>query len=205
MSPRGAISLWLVCGTVLAGPAPAQQRPTLEVSLSRDTAPAVNVRLTSLLTEQVINALESGFPLYVHYHVALREPGGLFGGRTARDFDFDYVVLHDPVRNTYAIEEAEKRDVVASRDSLRVWVSRVFQFPLEADRGGRYYYQVQIEARTLSDQDVDEAFAWLKGGDNAKAEQPGFFTRAARRVLVRVMPLPSFELEGKSDVFFVRR
>jgi len=189
----------------LAGPVGAQQRPTLEISLTRDTLPAVNVHLTGLLTDQVINALESGFPLYVHYHVALREPGGLFGGRTAQDFDYDYVVLHDPVRNTYAIEEADKRDVVASRDSLLHWVSRVFQFPLQADRSGRYFYQVQIEARTLSDQDVNEAFAWLKGESGGSVQQPGFFTRAARRMLVRVMPLPSFELEGKSDAFAVRR
>jgi len=163
--------------------------------------PAATVTIRGLLTDQVVNALESGFPLYVRVHVALREPGGLFGGRVAQEADWDYVVLRDPVRSLYAIEEPDTSRTISSRDSLAYRISRPLRFELEPGRPGRYFYLVRLEARTLSDQDVDEAFAWLNGGDNVQVERPGFFTRAARRFLVRVMPLPSFEIEERSVMF----
>ena len=167
--------------------------------------PSAAVTVRGLLTDQVVNALESGFPLYVRIHVALREPGGFFGGRTVQAADWDYGVLHNPVRNVYAVETPEERLELTARDSLARWVSKTFVFQLEPDRRGSFYYQVRVEARTLSDEDVDEAFAWLKGGDNnGPMERPGLLTRAARRLLVRVMPLPSFALEQKSESFGYR-
>lgn len=186
---------------LLAGPSFARQRPSVSVTLTEDTVPAASVTVRGLLTDQVVNALESGFPLYVRVHVALREPGGLFGGRVAQQADWDYVVLRDPVRDRYAIEEPDTSRTASSRDSLAYYVSRPLLFELEPGRPGRYFYQVRLEARTLSDRDVDEAFAWLNGGDNVQVERPGFFTRAARRFLVRVMPLPSFEIEQRSEIF----
>lgn len=186
---------------VLAAPVFAQQRPTLEVGLRGDSVPGAAVTVRGLLTEQVINALESGFPLYVRLHVALREPGGMFGGRTAQEADWDYGVVHNPVRNVYTIQEPDGRHELLSRDSLSRHLSRTLVFELEPGRTGRYYYQVRLQARTLSDEDVDEAFAWLRTGDNVQRERPGVFTRAARRLLVRVMPLPSFELDARSEPF----
>lgn len=187
----------------LAAPAFARQRPRLEVHLSADSVPAAEITIHSLLTDQVVNALESGFPLYVHYQVELREPGGLFGGRLAQRFEWDYVVLWNPVRNNYAAETPDERVEMPTRDSLSRWVSRPRYFQLEPGRPGQYFYQVGVQARTLSDEDVDEAFAWLRAGDNAQRERPGMFTRAARRLLVRVMPLPSFGLEARSEIFGV--
>lgn len=166
--------------------------------------PGVVITVRGLLTDQVVNALESGFPLYVHYQVELREPGGLFGGRLAERFEMDYVVLRNPVRNNYAAETSDGTLEMPSQDSLMRWVSLPRLFQLEAGRAGRFFYQVQLRARTLSDEDVDEAFAWLRTGDNQRRERPGFFSRAARRVLVQVMPLPSFALTARSEMFAPR-
>jgi hypothetical protein len=189
---------------LLGGTVSAQQRPALEVGLTPDSVPEAAITVRGLLTDEIFNAMESGFPLYVHYHVALREPGGLFGGRTAQTFEWDYVVLHNPVRNVYAVQDPAERRELAGRDSLARWVSRTLVFGLDPDRAGRFHYQVRVQARTLSDQDVDEAFAWLKGGANVQLERPGLFTRAARRLLVRVMPLPSYQLDQRSETFAYR-
>lgn len=189
---------------LVAAPSLARQRPALEVGLSLDSMPGVVITVRGLLTDQVVNALESGFPLYVHYQVDLREPGGLFGGRLAQRFEMDYVVLRNPVRNNYAAETPDGRVELPSQDSLTRWVSVPRLFQLEGGRQRRYFYQVQVRARTLSDEDVDEAFAWLRTGDNPRRERPGFLSRAARRVLVQVMPLPSFALDARSEIFGVR-
>jgi hypothetical protein len=72
---------------------------------------------------------------------------------------------------------------------------------------GEFYYDAAVTARMLSDDDVDEAFAWLRGegGDSTRVEDPGFFARIARRVLIRVTALPEVRLEARTTRFHVPR
>jgi hypothetical protein len=57
-----------------------------------------------------------------------------------------------------------------------------------------------LNARTLSDEDLDEVFAWLEGeaGRAPRHERPGWITRTARRHLVLVASLPATTVEAQS-------
>lgn len=164
--------------------------------------PTVYVSATGLLTNRVIGAMQSGFPLYVEYHVALKESRTLFD-RTVQEQSWGFVVLRDPVREVYAVETPGGSEEISDRAQLARRLSQVYRLALDPDGPGNFYYDVTVTARTLSDQDVNEAFAWLKGehGDSARIRQPGFLARTARKLLMQVAPLPSITLDGRTEEF----
>jgi len=148
--------------------------------------------------------MESGFPLYVEYHVALRNArSGWFDG-TEEEFTWEYVVFFDPVRELYVVEAPGVTEQFSSLADLRNRVAQRYRIEaLHPNEPGRYYYAATVNARTLSDSDVDEVFAWLKGeqGDSTDLDRPGFVTRTARRLLVRVAPLPRITLDERTEDF----
>jgi len=193
------------CG--LAVGAAGQTRPEVSVELAGDGTPVANVALHDLLADdRFVNAMESGFPLYVAYRVELKQPRSLWD-RTVTAVEWEYVVLFDPVRERFNLEDAEGTEVLQDREALRLRLERVFVVELEPDAAGEFYYRASVDARTLSDEDVDEVFAWLKGEnvDAARPQRPGFLTRAARRVLVQVAPLPRLQLEAQTPKFVHQR
>ena len=70
---------------------------------------------------------------------------------------------------------------------------------------GEFYFHAAVSARTLEDEDVDEVFGWLKGEhpDSIRRNRPGIVTRAARRLLVQLAPLPRVTLEAETERFRV--
>lgn len=178
----------------------------MTVELNAAAVPEALVSLQSLLAGgRVTRAMESGFPLYVEYRVALRESRS-WKDRTVRTFAWDYVVLYDPVREVFVVEQPDSTIELPTPRALSAHLASVYVVGLEPDEPGSYYYEAVVSARTLSDEDVDEVFAWLKGagGDSARVHRPGFITRAARRMLVRVVPLPQMQLKGRSPDFRFR-
>jgi hypothetical protein len=114
------------------------------------------------------------------------------------------VVFFDPVRELYVVEAPEVTEQFSTLPDLRNRVAQRYRIEtLHPTDPGRYYYSATVNARTLSDSDIDEVFAWLKGeqGDSTEFERPGFVTRAARRLLVRVAPLPRVTLENRTGDF----
>jgi hypothetical protein len=96
---------------------------------------------------------------------------------------------------------------LANERELRDYLARVFVIrQLTPDGMGRFYYRVSVDARTLSDEDVNEVFDWLKGegADSNELRDRGLLTRAARGVLVRVAPLPQLTLRENSSRFEIR-
>ena len=185
---------------VMVGSTSAQERPEVVVEFRPDTA-LVSVR-GLLRDRRYLRAMQSGFPLYVEYSVQLRESRSWLD-RTVNELTWEYVVLYDPVREVFSVEDRDGSEELAGTTELRRRLGRVYKFPLSPDRAGRYHYRAKVTARTLSDEDVDEVFAWLKGenADSARLRRPGFFTRTARRLLVRVAPLPRMTLEGRTESF----
>jgi hypothetical protein len=54
----------------------------------------------------------------------------------------------------------------------------------------------------LTDEDVDEVYAWLRGDEaDTTRHRPGLIARAARKLLVEVAPLPRLDLEGRTEDF----
>ena len=202
------VAATMLCCAAIGGAAHAQVRPRVNVELvPSEEVPDVEVRVRNLLSDRrYLNAMQSGFPLYMEYHVALRSArSGWFDG-TEEEFTWEYVVFYDPVRELYVVEAPGVTEQFSSLADLRNRVAQRYRIEaLRPDEPGRYYYAVTVSARTLSDSDVDEVFAWLKGeqGDSTTLERPGFLTRAARRLLVQVAPLPRVTLEDRTEDFRV--
>lgn len=182
----------------------AQARPVVRVELEEEDIPTARVSLHGLLDDdRFLSAMESGFPLYIEYRVELRESRSLWD-RTVAAVDWEFVVLYDPVRRRYRVEYREGTDYLPDVTALRERLEDVYPVrELQPDRPGEYYFNAVVNATTLTDEDVDEVFAWLRGegADSLPRDRPGFVTRTARKLLVRVAPLPRMEIEGKSEKF----
>ena len=194
----------LVCCVVFAFDASAQREPDVVVELrpSDDTRVA-SVQLRGLLSDpRYLRAMRSGFPLYVEYQVELRRTrSNWFDDVVSRTF-WEYVVLYDPVRETFVVEDDQSREELSNEQELRRRLDAVWALQLTPDREGRYYYAATVSVRTLSDSDVNEVFDWLKGADDSSGVQRhGFITRSARKLLVRIAPLPHISKSGKSRKF----
>lgn len=184
-----------------------QGGPHVSVGLDRGEAetPALTVSLRNLLAEgQFLRTMHSGFPLYVAYTAEVMESRSNWFDRTAREYTWEYVVLYDPVRESYIVEETAQTVELGSERELRDYLARVYVIPdLAPGRSGRYYFRVTVDARTLSDNDVDEVFDWLKGedADSNDLRSRSLLTRTARKFLVRVAPLPHVTLTENSERF----
>jgi len=189
---------------VLIGSASAQQRPDVVVELRPNgEAPSVAVQLVRLLSDtRFLNAMRSGFPLYVEYEVELRHARSNWFDPVVDRRYWEYVVLYDPVRDTFAWEDGNTSEEISDEATLRQKLETVYLVGLIPDDDRTFYYQATVNARTLSDEDVDEVFDWLKGdSDTTAVRRRGVVTRTARRLLVRMAPLPKLKMSGKSRRF----
>jgi hypothetical protein len=176
------------------------------VDLRGANPPEALVAVHGLLDRgSVLDALRSGFPLYLEYHVMLRQPRP-FRDRTVADLAWEYVVLYDPVSERFTVETPEGTESLPGPDALGERLARVYALTLDPDDAGEHYYAAEVTAQMLTDQDVDEAFAWLRGDDedSARVRSPGFLGRLARNLVVQVAPLPRIRLAGRSRPFAVR-
>lgn len=206
MAPR-VVAVGVGVSLLTALPAVAQDAPSLTVTLRRNSAPEVFVSVQNLLADgQFLDALRSGFPLYMEYRVQLRQAQPLWD-RTVSAYVEEAVVLYDPVRDRFAVETGDSAQLLLpDRSALERWLERVYRVGLGLEGSGPFYYEARVEARMLSDEDVDEAFAWLRAesGDSVGLRDPGPLARVARRLLMRVTPLPRVRLRGRTEEFSVR-
>lgn len=203
MRAAGVVTGLLLVAGSLAG----QARPRVDVELLRSGTdpPQVAVRLRDLLAdEQFLSAIRSGFPLYVALTLELREQRSLWD-RTVDRWVWEYVVLHDPVRDVYVREDPDGTEEIPDSAVLARKLEDVYVLGLVPERSGLHHYRATVRARTLSDEDVDEVYAWLRGdgAGEGRRDRPGFLARAARKVLVQVAPLPRITLEGRTAEFVV--
>lgn len=201
----GAKGVAVALGALLAATPAAGQGPSLVLDLQTGSPPRVAVSVRGLLGRRAfLDALESGFPLYMEYRVRLRRPQAL-RDRTVWEEVWELVVVHDPVRDRYTVRTTTSTEIVPDRTALANRLSLVTILPFEGPAGGEFFFDASVAARMLSDDDVDEAFAWLRGegGDSARVEDPGLLARLARRVLIRVTALPSVRLDARTERFTV--
>ncbi len=184
-----------------------QDRPTLDVQLNDESrvVPALVVSLRDLLSDQrFLRAMHSGFPLYIEYHVDVRESRANWFDRSVVTHGWEFVILHDPVREIYIAEETQNTTELMTDRALADYLARTFVIEQLAPEGdGTFYYRVTVTARTLSDADVDEVFDWLKGHDtdSSAARSRSLLSRTARRLLVSVAPLPRLTISESSPRF----
>jgi hypothetical protein len=198
---RGAV---VVAAFLMAARLAGQGGPHVALSLRASPAapPDAVVQVTDLLgDEHFLSAMRHGFALYVALTVQLRESRALWDREVDR-WVYEYVVQFDPVRNVYRVEDDATTEEMADRAQLDRRLARVTVVSsLRPDRPGRYHYQAVVTARTLSDEDVNDVYAWLRGDADSARARPGLLTRAARKLLVEVAPLPRMTLEARSADF----
>lgn len=203
----GRAALGVTGCLLLVGSLAAQDTPRLDVDLrtSGTDPPQAVLSMRGLLQNgEFLSAVRSGFPLYVALTVELREQRSLWDKSVDR-WVLEYVVIHDAVRDVYLLEDANGTEELRDRSGLERKLESVYVVGLTPPGAGRFHYRASLRARTLSDEDVDEVYAWLHGdGAEADRDRPGFLTRAARKVLVQVAPLPRVNLDARTGEFVIR-
>jgi hypothetical protein len=75
-------------------------------------------------------------------------------------------------------------------------------------RAGRYYYLAHLEIETLSLSDLEELERWLQGelgpAVGGGRSLTGAVGEGAKRLLIRLLGLPTRRVEARSDRFEVR-
>lgn len=202
---RRVSAVWgfVVLCTVTA--ARAQPNVTVELRLD-DKSPMASVQLRGLLDDgSFVGAMESGFPLHLEYRVELRKTRSGWFDQTVTDATVEFVAVYDPVRERFIVEDARQTEYLDAEADLSRRLERVYLVQLDPRDAGSYYYRATVSARTLSDEDVDEVFDWLRGDDDASdARGSGILTRTARKLLVQVAALPSVTVSARTPEFETR-
>jgi hypothetical protein len=192
--------------SVRVAPLRAQDDAPLQLSVSPQDGD-LRIRIGNLFSDHnVTDALQSGLPLRIRI-VAELWKDGFFDSQKGRG-EWRASVIYDPLEQRYRVSTGTSTDVpVDSLGGLAQALQRGFSLPLKPKGKGRYYYLAQVEVETLSLTDLEELQRWLKGdlasavaGDEKVETAVG---RGMRRVLVRMLGLPTKRFRVKSHTFEV--
>jgi hypothetical protein len=205
---RGWIVLLAACFCA-AGAAAAQAPPRFGVRVG-DAAdgwrPVVTVE--GLLEEDraLQSALESGLPLRFRLRVELWRKG--FFDRLVGAEEIALVLVRDPLDGSLHLSSERGERVLASLPEAQRALQGALRPGLRPRGGGRLYYLADLEVETLSLSDLEELQRWLRGevqpAVQGRAPAGRAVERGLRRVLVRVIGLPTRRYEGRSDTFVLR-
>ncbi|HEX8392308.1 MAG TPA: hypothetical protein VF665_08145 [Longimicrobium sp.] len=200
--------LLLLCLS-LAPPAAAQARRPLAVRATGAEQQWRAVVLTPgvLRDRGLREALDSGLPLRFRLRAELwrkNEPFDQLAGAQ----EISRAVLRAPLGAGYVVEDGRVQRRYASLAAAEAGLQAAFAPGLRPAVQGQYYYIVRLEVETLSLSDLDELRRWLRGeaGPAVSGEQPvgRAVERGLRRVVVRLLGLPTRRYEDRTGVFGVR-
>jgi hypothetical protein len=214
---RRTAALLALAVSATAAPLHAQRDAALEMQLPPANALLAEgplVRSVGVLSDgQLRDLLRNGFPARLHYRVELWSVGGLFND-LERAVEWNVVVRHDPLDNTYRVARfAGDRVAQLGRypqlSDAQAAVERMFRAPIAPGRRGRsYYYAAVLDVETLSLSDLDEVERWLKGELRPAVRgqrNPGTaVTRGMRTLVVRLLGGESRRYELRSPTFAPR-
>jgi hypothetical protein len=149
-------------------------------------------------------ALDSGLPVRFHLRVELWQKR-LFDRLV--DAQERYVALvQDPIDRDYRLDTGRSERSFPTMDEAEAALDAALRPAIRPTPGeGRFYYLATLQIETLSLSDLEELRRWLRGeaapavqGDRSpeRALESGL-----RRVLVRVIGLPTRRYEGRSATF----
>lgn len=197
-----------VLGVVVAilAPTPAAgQSDALRLSVGgANEGWAVKVHLGQVLHDPSLrDALESALPLRFHLRVELWRNG--FLDRLVGSEELSVAVLQDPLSLEFSVETATSSVTVATLTEAEEALRAALAPRLRPERAGRHYYLAVLEVETLSLSDLDELRRWLRGevGPALEGRAPPTrpVERGLRRLLVRVIGLPTRRFEASSGTF----
>lgn len=197
------VRLLLGCFLLVApAQAAAQGRP---LSMHVDEQGAELVIGSVLADRELADAARSGLPLRLRVRVELWRDK--FFDELVNDSTWSVVVAFEPLTRRFFVRagSSDAARVFPSFDAARTAVERAYPLALRPRRDGRYYYTASLEVETLSVSDLQELERWLQGnlqpavsGDQSI---PGAIGDGAKRLLIRVLGVPSRRFEARSDRF----
>jgi hypothetical protein len=209
LSYLGALVLLLLSGFAGTGAdTTAVQQPRLAVRADSIANGRAVLELGPILADDALaEAVRSGLPLRIDVRVELWRDGffdSLEGGE-----DWAAVLLFEPLERQYVVRPATGsarrfNDYARARDAIEA----EYMLALAPRRAGRYYYTATLEIETLSLSDLEELERWLRGelGPAVSGERSvaGALGAGARRLLIRLLGLPSRRVEARSERFTIR-
>lgn len=117
-------------------------------------------------------------------------------------------IVFDPLAQHYRVATDTDGGTELAADSLTAVqeaLQESFALPLKPAEEGRFYYLGEVVVETLSLSDLEELQRWLRGdlapavaGDEEVGNAMG---RGVRRILVRMLGLPTRRIRVRSPVF----
>ena len=149
--------------------------------------------------------VNGAFPTGIHYRLELWRKGGLvndFDGRS----EWDVIVSFDPTRQLYNVVRKQDNDVIenfggfSTLEQAEAQFGRAFRVSLRPARPGRYYYNLIVEVRTLTESDLDALQQWWRG-TNGKSNPLSVVGRGIGKLLSRVLGGAKRHYEQQSGEF----
>jgi len=182
--------------------------PTLAVDVEAGSRPML--KLAGLLADKELQrAVESGLPVRVNVRIELWRDR-LFD-ELKQSTRWNAVLAYEPLSRQYIVrtqgDKAPDRKLATYEDA-RAALENGRPFPLKPSESGRYYYTANVDLETLSLSDLEELQRWLRGelgpavtGDRSV---PGAIGEGAKRLMIRVLDLPTRSVELKTGHFRVQ-
>jgi hypothetical protein len=216
--PRAGIALaavGLAAVVLLAGAAAplAAQRVQLEVTppaSSTEDWPTVTTG-NFLADSKTQTLLTSGFPTEIRFRLELWRKGRFWFDDLRGKFEWAVLVQYDPTTRVYnavrrmGTQVHENFGGVATTAAADALFGAPLRIPLRPTSGGRYYYNLVVDQRTLTESDLDALQQWLNGPTAPGKSNPITAVRSGLGiVLSRVLGGDKRHFEARSGEFTVR-
>jgi hypothetical protein len=166
------------------------------------------LRIGAVLDDEALEeATRSGLPIRVRARIELWRDG--FFDNLESTATWNAVLLYEPLEKQFmvrALDGVSQRFATYAR--ARAVVEREIPLAIGPTRAGRYYYLAHLEIETLSLSDLEELERWLQGelgpAVGGGRSLTGAVGEGAKRLLIRLLGLPTRRVEARSDRFEVR-
>ncbi len=152
--------------------------------------PAVST--ANLLSDaETRDLLAHGFTAGIHYRLELWREGTLvndFDGRS----EWDVLVSYDPTRKVFSVVRKQNDNILenfgafTTVEAAESMFGRPMRVPLRPNRAGRYYYNLIVEVRALTESDLDALMQFMRG--SRRSSNPfSFLGTGLKKLLSRVL------------------
>ena len=195
-----------ICTALLLNAAIAHaQAPSLTVELQNGARPGLH--LTGLLADSELQkAVLSGLPIRVRVRMELWRDR-LFDELKGSE-SWSAIIAYQPLDKQFLVRtrgnpSTERR--LGTFDAVRSAVEATQPWTIRPSESGRYYYTATVDIETLSLSDLEELERWLKGelkpAVSGEHSIPGAIGEGAKRLLIRVLALPTRSLDLRTERF----
>jgi hypothetical protein len=199
----------LIVTLALGATALVAQTGTPALTVDPATAHQPSLRLDGFFADRDLHdAVEKGLPLRVRIRLELWQDR--FIDQLTSSQTFSAVLTFDPLEKNFRLRTVGTATIdrrVPTYADARALLEASRTFTLRPLASGRYYFTATVEVETLSLSDLEELELWLQGelkpavsGDRSV---PNAIGQGAKRLLIRVLALPTKTLELQTPRFRV--